>query len=253
MPIACQTIVDRCLAALDAEGSDRYIWSRDFVPAISSTNEWMISLFNASFSSKKFSEEVMNEVVRVRVWQTSLYSRFAFDSTVVGDQLWSILAIYTGITTVPASPVLAVATSESVYRSDISVVEPSGKSLQRLSAETWGEKSRNPFISGSGLFANTELNDGGYINFMNYTGGYTLINSPQEIGIAPAIPGQLIAMAYLKRPTTPVNIGDDLEFPESLTDMIVDKTLHYIAYKQGEAPLYAISDKSISQLVGLMT
>jgi hypothetical protein len=250
--IACQDIVDRCLAYLDAEGSDRYLWSRDFVHAVGSTNEWMISLFNAAFSSNKLSEEVLNELVRVRVWQLSRYSRFAFDPTSVGESAWTVLSVHPKITSIPATPTLAALADESVYRPDISF-RSSAKSAKRLTFEEWSEKSRNPFMSGSSFIACEEIIDYAYLNFADYTGGYSLTNNKFELEVSPACPGELVAMSYVKLPDAPVNATDDLEFPANLLNLVVDKTLNYIAFKQGEAPLMAITDKEINQLASLMT
>lgn len=253
MPIPSQTIVDRCLAALDAEGSDRYLWARDFQPAISYANEWMISLFNAVFAAKKLSEEVLTENTRVRIWQASLYSRVAFDATIVGENYWTILGVFPKIVSIPTSPILAAAADESVYRSDISF-RSSSKSAKRITIEQWNERGRNMFMPGSGLITYDELVDYAYLNFADYTGGYSLVNSNFEIEISPAIPGELVAIAYLKLPDAPVNIVDDLEFPANLTDMIVNETLNFIAVKQGDAEsLYNLSSNNINQLINLMT
>ena len=246
MPILCQTIVDRCLSALDAEGSDRYVWDRDFLPAISNTNEWMVSLFNSVFSAKKLSEESLGELKKIRLWQANMYSGFNFDSLVVGDELWSVLAIYVKNATVPSSPTLPSAISTSVFRSDVRLLDP-GKSCKRTTDEKVAEKNRNPFVEGSDIFGCEDLIEYAYVNSTVF--GATLAEYP----IYPSVAGELIAVSYLAKPTSPINIGDSLNFPETLTDMIVDKTLNYLAYKQGDAPLLSISDRSINHLTVLMT
>jgi len=257
MAITVQEIVDRCNSALDSEGSDRYLWERDFQPALSYANEWIVSLFNSVFSAKKLSEEVLKDLIRIRVFQASSYSRIAFDSTIIGDSLWSILAVYPSITTIPTSPTIPTATSESVYRTDVSLSGTSGKSAKRLSFEEWAEKDRSFFIPGNTHNStNSELIEYAYVNFADYTGGggYTLVNDNFEIEIAPSVAGQLVGMVYLKYPVAPTLITQSIEFPESLTAFIVNAVLNFISFKQGDATnLYGTTERGKNELISLLT
>ena len=257
MAIAVQTIVDRCNSALDAEGSDRYSWDRDFIHAVRYANEWLVSLFNSVFSAKKLSEEVLKDLIRARVFQASTHSRIAFDSTIIGDSLWSLLAIYPKITTIPTSPTIPTATDESVYRTDVSIGQTGGKSAKRLTWEEWAEKDRSFFISGNiNNSTNTEFVEYAYINFSDYSGGggYSLVNNNFEVEIAPSVSGELVGMVYLKYPTAPTLITDNIEFPESLTAFVVDVVLNFITYKQGDATnLYGLTERSKSELINLLT
>lgn len=251
--ILAQTIVDRCNFLLDSEGSDRYTWDQDFRYAIAMTNEYLVSVFNAAFAQNKLSEESLKELVYVKVWQTSLYSRFAFDSTDVGHSIWSILAIHPKITTYPASPSIPAATAESVYRDDVSFLTSAIPSCKRLTAEEWTNKGRNPFVAGSSLITCSDLQDYAYLNYADYTGGYTLTNNQFEIEIAPPIPGELIAMRYLKLPAAPTVIGGNIEFPSELTNLAVDLTMKFIGIKQGELSTYEVTTKEVNDLISLMS
>lgn len=257
MAIAVQDIVNRCNAALDAEGSDRYLFDRDYIYAINHANEWIVSLFNAAFSENKLSEESLRELTRARVFQASTNSRVAFDSTEVGDTLWSILAIWVDIETIPSSYTPPTPTVESAYLDDVSFGS-SSKSAKRLTSEQWAEKGRNYFVPGNGYNStNADLIDYAYLNPIDYAGGggYSLSNNAFEIEISPSISGELIAIAYLKQPDSITLIGDNLEFPSSLINMFVDATLNYISYKNtdGMTQLYGVSEDNVRQLVGLMT
>lgn len=78
-----------------------------------------------------------------------------------------------------------------------------------------------------------------------------------EIEILPEIPNELIAIAYLKYPTqiTGTTSGTQyLEFPESLTNLVTNKALQFISYKQGDnTNLYGITRQDIKELVTLMS
>jgi len=91
--IAVTNIIERVIAALDAEGSDRYSFSRDFQPAINYAIEFYVSVFNSAFGENKLSEENLRELVRTRVWQTSQYSRINFSIGDTVEEVWSILAV----------------------------------------------------------------------------------------------------------------------------------------------------------------
>ena len=91
--IAVSEIVSRINAALDAEGSGRYTFSRDFQPAINYAIEFYVSVFNSAFGDNKLSEENLRELVRTRIWQTSEDSRVFFNTDDTVEEVWSILAV----------------------------------------------------------------------------------------------------------------------------------------------------------------
>ncbi len=62
--IAVQTVVDRMIFGLDAEGSDRYTFENDFKPAINSSVEWLQAVFNQAFADKKLTEENLRDLVK---------------------------------------------------------------------------------------------------------------------------------------------------------------------------------------------
>jgi hypothetical protein len=245
--ILCQDIVAQCLSLLDAENSDRYRWDEDFLPAITSTNTHLVSIFNASFAANKLSPESLKEITYAKIWQTSYNSRFAFDSTQVGHSLWTILAIYPKITTIPTTPTLAAPSVESIYRSDISFKD-SNYSCKRITAEEWTLRNVNPFIAGSSLITCPDLIQYAYTDFTDYTGGYPLTHNKFEIEIAPSVANELICMRYLKSPTIPTVIGDSLDFPVSLTNLAVQLTMRFIGIKQGEIPTYQATQFEINEL-----
>ena len=256
--ILVQDIVNQCNALLDAEGSGRYAWANDFLPAITSANQYTISIFNAAFAKNKLSEESLKELTFIKVWQTSKFSRFAFDSTVVGHSMWTILAIHPKIDAIISGNIVPDGTyplntsAESVYMPNVSFKD-SNFSAKRLTAEEWSQRNTNPFVAGSKLITCPDLIEYGYTLYTNYTGGYGLLHSPFEIEISPDVSGQLVAMRYLALPNTPTVITDSLQYPASLTNLLVDLVMKFIGVKDGAIPNYSVSQNEINQLTELLS
>lgn len=254
MPIAYSTIRTLLASSLDAEGSDRYLDQQDYIPAINYAIDYVTLVFNSIFSEKKLSEEVLKELTYVKIWNPSIYSRVAFDSTIVGMDLWTILAVYPNPTfeiqgSVPSK------TSESAYIPTASYLS-SKYSAKRLTLEEWNEKDRNIFSAGSSDILCAELKQYGWVNFANYTGYYTLANNKFEIEIAPALTGdEVVAIAFLKKPTKITAITDNVEFPDVLTNLIYSTALNYITLKQNNAKvsLYETSALDKKNIISLLT
>ena len=255
MAIPIQTVVNSCLSQLDAENSDRYTFDQDFLPAILAANGYVVSLFNQVFAAKKLSEESLKEITYMNVWQTSAYSRFAFDSTIVGRDLWTILSIHPKISCIDKGILYPVGTfplnpaaAESVYYPTLSFRD-SNYSCKRLTAEQWAIRNINPFMAGSSLITCPDLIEYAYTDFTNYVGGYTLTHSPFEIEIAPDVKGELISCRYLKIPSTPTLISQSLDFPATLTNLVVQLVMRYLSHKQGDTFNFEVSEKEVNQLV----
>ena len=243
--ISVQTIIDRCNSRLDAEGSDRYIFERDYKPAINDAQEFIVSLFNSIFAKNKLSEESLRDLLNNKVWFTSNESRINFDETVMGHKLWTIIAVYPEITASGTATQTSITTSQ--YVSTIRMID-SGRSATRKTSEEIGKNKLNPFAAGNSIVTINELKDWGYINFIDYGKGFP------ELQIVPDCKNTLIAMTYLKYPTSILYVTDDILFPESLTSLFVDITLNIIAFKQGEGTtLYAVSDAMQNKLITLLS
>lgn len=251
MSIPAQTIVSRMASALDAEGSDYYTFDQDYKHAINYSIGWLVSAFNQAFAENKLSPESLRELTKTKVWQANQYSRVAFDSAAVGHDFWTLLAVFPDPVVNQNTGVLPLADkNKSVLKPDISYV--SGQSATRLTLEKWGKADDNVFVSGNSLLSGS-LKEYGYLDFGDYSS--TSYSNPGlfEISIKPAIPGKLVAIAYVKQPTAVTTINDDIEFPESLTNLIVSAGLKWISAKQGDgSTIYTISDKDVMMLVGLM-
>lgn len=241
------------LAKLDAENSDRYTFDQDTKFAISSALEIIISIFNSAFAENKLSPESLKEITFVKIWQLNAYSRFAYNKSDTGHSIWTVIGIYPkpvvnkGVSSVPV-----LDKSKSKYRGDLSFVS-SEKSCKRLNFEEWNTNTKNVFMPGNNILKG-ELADYAYLDAADYTSSSYAGNIDKvEFQIRPDIPNELVALAYLKYPNQVSVLSDFIELPENLTTMIVDVALHNLAYKMGDqTSLYAVTDRSITQLVGLM-
>ena len=249
MPIPVQEIVDRATAALDAEGSDRYLFDQDFKPAINYAIEWIVLVLNRAMEEDKFTGESLRELVKTSVWQANHYSRLAFNEAETNTKLWSVLAIYPNPVTAPfyapsPDPILA----KSKLIPNISYV--SGKACtNRLTLEQWNDNEDNVFMPGNTKLEGA-LSEFAYLNFGDF--GSSSYTNPGifEITIRPSVADKLVAMAYLKKPDAVLLITDNIQFPATITNIALEKMLEYISYKQGnQTTLYAVTERDTTKLI----
>lgn len=247
--IPVQTIVNRATSILDAEGSDRYLFDQDFKPAINLTKDWVVAVFNKAFADKKLSEENLKELIKTGVWSSSAYSRV--NILTADANIWSIMAVIPKPVVHPSAAVPTVGGNpqDSNFEAAISYIS-SKFSARRLTIEEWNENENNIFEAGNNI-STTSFTEYAYLNVGDYSSSsYSPVG---EIEIRPDIPNELVAITYLKYPTDVVVIGDNIQFPETLIDLIVNKVLNYISFKQGDRTnLFTVSGSEVATLVKLM-
>ena len=250
--ISVQTVVDRMTSVLDAEGSDRYLFDQDFKPAINSAIDWLVIVFNAAFADKKLSEEDLRDLVKMTIWQTNSFSRVYLDEGALGYEVWSVLGVHPKpvVTPVTTPPTLAPNTATSSFKSDLSYVS-SINSAKRLNLEEWNMNSKNVFSAGN-ITLTGALQSYSYLGHVNYTStGYA--PGGEEIEVRPAIPGEFVGISLLKNPTKVSVVTDSIEFPNTLLDVLFQRALNFIAYKQGDQTnLYNVTATDVQTLVNLM-
>ena len=250
--IPTQDIVNRITSILDAEGSDRYLFDQDFKPAINQAKDWMVAVFKKVFSDKSVSEESLRDLVYSRVFQTNKFSRVALDANTLGNSIWSILSVNPEPVTYPNSTIIAPTTDwESLYRDDLTYIE-SNYSAKRQTVEEWENMKKNIFMAGNPTINNGFKNYGyltqGNYDSTNYTAGVP------EIEISPKLENKLLGIRYLKYPNDVSLVTDNLEFPRSLLDLVVNKAANFMSIKQGDQTnLYSVTDKDVNFLIQLMT
>ena len=248
--------IERLLkSALDSEDSERYTPNEDFIPAINYAIDYVTLAFNSIFSQKKLSEEVLKELTYVKVWMPSIYNRIAFDPTIVGMDLWTIVAVYPEAKTQAQKYIVPTQGQESYYLPAESFID-SDYVAKRITLEEWTERNRNVFSAGSPLVNCPELIQYAWVNFANYTGGYILQNNKFEIGISPTVINKRVAIAFLKAPTkiTTITPTTSIEFPAVLTTLIYNTALQYISVKQNNKTSVAqLSTMAVSEIIKLLS
>lgn len=254
--IAVSTIIDRMQSVIDAEGSGRYNFERDYRPAINYAVEFMIAVMNKVLGEDKLSEENLRELVRTKVFQTSKYSRIHFNPDDIGEEVWSVMRVSPEPTVDPATDPLPNPTPEnSLFVPEVTFVR-SEYAAARLTQEEWNEKDRNTFSPGNNNMANSSFKRYGYQNFSTIRPGEFEDESDviEEIEISPYLDGQLVGVTYLVYPQQIENETDNVPFPKSMTNQIVSKALNFVSSKQGDGTnLYQLSREEIAQLVSLMS
>ncbi len=250
--IPVQTIVDLMKFELDSEGSDRYLFDIDFKPAINSAIDWLVFVFNRSFESNRFSGEHLTDLIKTRVWVASKLSRIEFKESAVGDSLWSYLGIHPEPSVFPTTSIPPALPNDytSLFSEGVSFID-SDYTAKLLTLEKWNENRNNIFEAGNNTLTQNGLKSYAYRNIADYSS--TSYTAKNEIEIRPAVPGQFVAITYLKAPSKVNVITDSVEFPASVSTLIVRKALNFIATKQGDqTTLFSITENDVNSLLKLI-
>jgi hypothetical protein len=244
--ITVQSIIDKCESALDAEGFDRYIFSRDYKPAINYAQDWVITLLNSLFETNKEVASALKDLLYVKCFMLSDLSRVDFDETDIGQKLWTIIAVYTDITYDVNGGTPPSVTGHNSYYLDKYIYINSYFSAKLLTKEQANANRLNPFAQGNEIITSSEVKQPAYINWSNYMTGST------EIQLVPAMPNDIIAIEYLKTPNEVTATTDNIELPLTMTNLIVEKSLSWLSYKQGTSTLKQVSEYNANSLIKLI-
>lgn len=239
--------------ALDAENSDHYRDDMDIIPAINAAIKWLTSVVNSAYGQDKIGEEFFRELSTSGVFRTSNTSRVSL--AIFPSEVWSILAVYPKPTTSKISGVPAPATPDSTrsYFLDDKLHISAEISCKRLNLEEWATNYGNPFEAGyQGDQLCDELKLYAYLTPINYQQTSSSYRT-QELEIRPSLPNQEVTIFWAKKPTQIVTLNDEINFPHSVFQLLFDKALNYIAYKQGDQTnLYGVTAQDINQLLNVL-
>jgi hypothetical protein len=238
--------------ALDAEDSDHYRDDVDYIPAINASIKWLTAVINSALGQNKIGEEFFRDIAYSGVFQTDEDSRVSLK--VFPNEVWSILAIYIKPSTKsngtkPAFNDL----KRSYFRSDLYFIE-SGLDCKRLTIEEWARNKLNPFEPGyDGDNLCDALKRYSYLNPFNHRNSNTDVLHSEEIEVRPKVENDLITVFWVKKPQPIATINDDIEFPDSCFQLIFEKALNYISYKQGDQTnIYTVSSRDINELLNMI-
>jgi hypothetical protein len=244
---------DQIKFALDAENSDHYRDDMDIIPAINAAIKWLTSVVNTAYGQDKIGEEFFRELSSSGVFRTSDASRVSL--AIFPTEVWSILAVYPKPTTrqITGVPVPATPDNTRSYYLPNKLHLSSELSCKRLNLEQWSVNYDNPFEAGyQGNQICEPLKLYAYLTPINYQGSSTSYLT-QELEIRPSSPNEEVTIFWAKKPTKIVTLADEINFPHSVFQLLFDKALNYIAYKQGDQTnLYGVSGQDIQQLLTVL-
>lgn len=245
-----QELRNQLAFALDAEYSDHYRDNEDYIPAINSSIKWLTNVVNMAMGQNKLGEEFFREISYSGVFQTDDISRISL--TVFPSEVWTILAIYPLPITIKnksvPTPVIDDLTY-SYFRRDL-IHRTAVNDCKRLNIEEWARNKDNPFEAGyEGDALCGDLVRYAYLNPLNHWNSNLGLHS-QEIEIRPLLQNKLATVFWAKKPSEIVTLADNIEFPNSVRQLLFDKALNYIAYKQGDQTnLYTVTNADIQLLL----
>lgn len=248
-----QELRDQIRFALDAENSDHYRDDLDIIPSINAAIKWLTSVVNTAYGQDKIGEEFFRELSSSGVFRTSDTSRVSL--TVFPTEVWSILAVYPKPVTrqITGVPVPATPDNTRSYYLPNKLHISSELSCKRLNLEQWSVNYDNPFEAGyQGDQICESLKLYAYLTPINYQ-GFSTSYLTQELEIRPSSPNEEVTIFWAKKPTKIVTLADEINFPHSVFQLLFDKALNYIAYKQGDqTSIYSVSAQDIQQLISVL-
>lgn len=251
--IQAQELRDQLAFALDAEGSDHYRDDLDYIPAMNAAVKWLTNIVNSAFGKDKIGEEFFRDLTFSGVFRTDDSSRVSLN--VFPSDVWSILAIYIKPKTREISGQVAPTfpnDTDSYFVNNLLHVS-SFLSCKRLSIEEWATSRPNPFEDGyDGDQLCDELKRYAYMNPINYENTNLGITA-KELEVRPAVVNDNLTIFWVKKPSNITSIGDQIEFPESVFQLLFNKALNYISYKQGDnTTINSVTEQDIALLLNVI-
>jgi hypothetical protein len=246
-----QELRDQLAFALDAENSDHYRDDLDYIPAINAAIKWLTSVVNSAYGKNKIGEEFFRELSHSGVFQTSDTSRVSLDA--FPNEVWTILAVYALPETEEINGLTPPTISDlkrSYYLNNLLHLY-STKDCKRLNIEEWAKNKENPLEAG---YEGTKLCDAlkryAYLAPINYQ---SATYKTKEIEIRPSLKNQKVTIFWAKKPDTILGLSNFIPFPSSVFQLLFDKALNYISYKQGDQTnLYTTTERDIQQLISVI-
>lgn len=251
--IQAQELRNQLAFALDAEESDHYRDDLDYIPAINASVRWLTSIINSALGKDKIGEEFFRDLTYSGVFRTDDCSRVSLNT--FPNEVWSILAVYVK----PETGIIEGQTENDVtddtrsyFRKKL-IHKSSSLSCKRLSIEEWATSRPNPFEDGyDGDSICDELKQYAYLNPINYENTNQGVVA-KEIEVRPSVINDNITIFWIKKPTVITDLSEEIEFPSSVFQLLFNKALNYISYKQGDnTTIHSVTDKDISLLLNVI-
>mgnify|MGYP003625340225 FL=1 len=169
--------------------------------------------------------------------------------------MWSILAIYINPETreIPGQVAPLTPNDNDSYFINNLLHKSSFISCKRLSIEEWATSRPNPFEDGyDGNQICDELKRYAYLNPINYENTNVRVTA-KELEVRPSVNNDNLTVFWVKKPGTIDTLADNIEYPESVFQLLFNKSLNYISYKQGDnTTIHSVTDKDIALLLNVI-
>jgi hypothetical protein len=236
MSILASDVFTAVKAILDDDNSGRYSEADDLTPFLNSAINYMVIVLNAAFEQKKASPESLRELTKTAiVTTTGSGSTKKANVTSIMTGLWTIFGIE------PDPEITTGPDTLSMTRN---------RWATRMTLEAWNDAASDPFSASSLQSMPADFIRPGYLG-----PGHYFSDTDYHILIRPAsvFTADKVAVWYLKNPTKVTGGASTIEFPQSVYNFLVEKTLNYLSRQHSPDSKYlAVTDKEITQLVNLI-
>lgn len=259
-------IDQQVLARLDAEGTDHFELSLDRIPAYRGAQERISSILSAGLEAKKFSGEALRDLNYTTVFQTSERGQIDVDSLIslppLEHKAWTIVAVHPEFESYQEQVIVGDnIPTNSLLRNDIRFVRPI-KSAKHYTQEQEAIVRKNVFLPGNEIISG-EAKEWGYVFGTKAEATGQQVGRTIRIMDHPAGTRALVAIAYIKAPNRIPDIPSEndplyntyeLEWPESMAELIIAVSLRILAMKQGDqTTLYTLNTQEMGLLLGAIS
>jgi hypothetical protein len=238
MAITALSVFTQVRALLDDDNSGRYSEANDLVPAVNAAIDFIVSVFNASFEQTKIAPESLSELSTVLLC----------DITIQGSTVKACLSDIEEYDRNDIWTIIGIEPNPSMDEG--ALVESRNRFTNRLSLEQWNDMQQDPFAAGTSTSIPSVFTRAASVGPGKFLGDgkdYIFIRPSSVVST-----GDKVAIYIIKSPTEVVDNTSTIEFPRSLQNLLVQKTLQYMSYQHGDEKYFSYTDKDILNLVNLM-
>ncbi len=236
MSILASDVFTTVRAMLDDDNSGRYSEASDLTPFVNSAVNYLITICNSAFEQKKLAPESLRELTKTAiVTTTGIGSTKQAVVTSIMSDLWTVFGI-------EPDPEISSGPDR--------LVASRNKWATRMTLETWNDAGSDPFSAGTLQSIPAGFLRPGYLGPGHFTSDtdYQIFIRPASLFVA-----DKVGVWYLKNPTKVTSGASSIEFPQSVFNFLVEKTLNYLSRQHSPDSKYmAVTDKEITQLITLI-
>lgn len=245
MAVTASTIFGRVRSLLDDDNSDRYSETKDLVPAINSAIDYITAVFSAAFETKKVQPEVLSELTEVLLYDVTVNGSTGYvqlnepdsGTIVYNDVVWTTFGVDRYALVVAGDYIQTI-----------------GPLAKRVTLEEWGQFGRDPFSPGNQNvpqdFARAVWTGPGSYYGDDPAEPYLMV-VPGSPSLVTEAFDKVAVFVLMKHPEITAS-SDELLFPVSVHEMIVQKMVNLIAYQHDMDKYLKVSDQAVKELITLM-